>query len=134
MKKKVWNTDSVPDRATGLWLRLNPKSGSITFSRDLANKLDLKKMGINLIQDEDRQQDWYIEKSGDNKAFRVRQKSTATSYPQFIVQSTILCRAILNSAKLELVSTRFLVADQPVEKDTWAIITKSAKQLTKSEE
>lgn len=138
MKRKIFNRENTPPkttRATGFWLRIHPKSGGITFSKDLAVHLELNKnFGVNFIQVEDRPKDWYIEKSKDEAAFRVRVKATPKKTEgNFIIQSTVLAREILTSLNAgtatdeRLASTRFLVATEPVEKNLYAIITKSAE-------
>jgi hypothetical protein len=127
MKRKVWNKTSVPQtKSMGSWIRIHPKSGGITFSNGLATALKLTDNGINFIQDEDRPADWYIEVSKDKEAFEVRSKKANAFDKAFIIQSTALARTILSSIGLDMVSTRFMVATEPIEKNTWAIITKSA--------
>jgi len=124
MKRKTYNKISVPTfRKTGTWIRINPKNGAINFSQEIAAKLDLKNQGVNFIQDEENQQDWYIETSQDENAFTVRIIAGKIT----LVQSTTLARAILKSLELEPVTTRFNVSTEPVEENLYAIITKSAK-------
>jgi len=129
MKRKVFNQTSVPDqRPTGYFIRINPKNGGFVFSRELGDMLNLKQYGVNFIQDEERPSDWYLEKSSDANAFKVRFKKTNSDnrYQQYILQSSFLAREILKSAGLPIDSTRLMVASEPIEKDLYAIITKSA--------
>jgi hypothetical protein len=132
MKKKIWNKASVPtQKATGYWIRVQPKSGGITFSNDLARCLQLTTNGINFVQDEDRLSDWFIELSKDENAFMVRSKKSNQWDRSFILQSTALAREILKSINSEMVSTRFIVAAEPIEENVYAIITKSAAHSKK---
>ncbi len=127
MKRKVWNRDSVPaTRATGLYIRIAPKSGTITLSKDLADLI--KKPAVNFIQDESRPVDWYIEPSTDPSAFVIRNKSNAKLESGSIVQNSAISREILKSSKLKLESTRFMVSADYTEGGGYAILTKSAKQ------
>lgn len=131
MKRKVWNQISVPQqKTTGLYLRLDAKSGSIVFSFDLVKALQLDKNRVNFIQDEDRPCDWYIELTESTDAFIIRSKDKSKSDKSSIVQSTVLCRAILTSIGVEG-SARVLVATDPIEKNLYAILTTSAIQLSK---
>jgi hypothetical protein len=127
MKRKVWNKANVPQtKSTGSWIRIHPKSGGITFSNDLATALKLSSNGVNFIQDEERPGDWYIEVSKDKDAFEVRSKKANEHDKAFIIQSTALARTILSSIGIDMVSTRFMVATEAIERNTYAIITKSA--------
>jgi len=127
MKRKVWNKDSVPEtRVTGLYIRVAPKSGTITLSKDLAELI--KKPGINFVQDEARPLDWFIEPSAETSAFLIRSKSNAKMQSGYVVQNSAICREILKSSKLKLESTRFMVAAEFTDGGGYAILTKSAKQ------
>lgn len=128
MKRKVFNSVNTPSvKATGLYLRVSPKSGAFNFSKELADKLKLDSHRINIIQDEEKPADWYIEVTKDQAAFEVRRK-TQTEDPYYILQSTFLARTILKESKLPEESTRFMVAAEPVERNLYAILTKSAKK------
>lgn len=128
MKRKIWNQTSIPNtRPTGLYISVNPKSGGMSFSKDLTEKLQQMGGGINLIQDEDRPTDWYIEVSKDTEAFQIRVKPETTSG---IIQSTHLVRELLTTCGLEKKSYRFMVAAEPIEKNLYAILTKSANHRT----
>lgn len=131
MKKKVFNQQSiVGTRPTGLFIRMNPRSGAITFSKDLAAKLELTKKdaGIQIIQDEERPSDWYIELSTSPEAFKTRSKFKNISA---LIQSCYLVRQVLTSCDLDTTrSYKFLVAPDPVD-GMYAIITKSAQTKLK---
>lgn len=128
MKRKVFNSVNTPSvKATGLFLRISPKSGQFNFSRELADKLKLDSHRINIIQDEEKPADWFIEVTKDDAAFLVRRKKE-TDVPQYVMQSTFLAREILKESKLPEESTRFMVASEPIERNLFAILTKSAKK------
>jgi hypothetical protein len=98
MKKKIWNKTNVPSiKASGCWMRINPKSGALIFSGDLVELLNLQKHGVEFIQDEERPADWYVQPSKDSEAFTPRFKKANKHDRTCIVQSTSLARTILKS-------------------------------------
>lgn len=61
MKKKVYNSLQSGGRTQkpGNWISINPANGAIRLSSDFSKLLKGQK--INVVQDEERPKDWYIE-------------------------------------------------------------------------
>lgn len=126
MKTFDSNSFLYATRHTGFYLRVDPRSGSISFSRELF--VAFNSSGIKFNQDENNPMEWFIEPSEKENAFKFRQSASKTS----LIQSCPLAREILSSCNLPLVTTRFLVSNEPSDHG-FAIITKSAKQKEKLE-
>lgn len=126
MKKKILNQSTAREYSKGgLYISISGTAGVIGVSKDLGDKLKLAKLGVNFVQDEDHPIDWYLQASNDINAFRVRSDDKAPYY--YTVQSSHVCRQILDSCSLEKKTHRFIVSGEPVEGDLYPIITKSAK-------
>lgn len=125
MKKKIWNleTTKVP-HPTGLWISVKPRSGNISFSRDLVAMIGLHEKKVVFIQDEDRPQDWYLDVSKDGNAIPVRHSKTLNH----MIQSSVLMRAIFKSCGITEEHThRFTIGEKT--KDGYSIITKTARAI-----
>jgi len=97
------------------------------MSGELCTKLKTSK--VNLIQDEAKPENWFIEPATakDDNAFELRFKKESYG-ANGMLQSSFLAREILSSSKLEVTSTKLLVGSE-IEKDAgYPIITKSGKQ------
>lgn len=129
MKKKVYNINTIPaTRATGYAISINPKNGSIMFSKELGDLLVLKGKKVNFIQDEERPTDWYLEPTDDKYAIPIRAKKSGGKNGGFMVQSSYLVRELIKICNLENTGQRIIVANEPVEKTMYPIITKSGKK------
>jgi len=130
MKKRIFNQTTTPQNVRGpgqCLVSLYPKSGNINFSKKLSEvlKLNDENQRINIIQDEDRPKDWYIELTSDADGFTPRVKKAA-KYNQYVIQNSHLCRLILKECGLPEETVAFVVATEPVQENLFAIITKSA--------
>jgi hypothetical protein len=125
MKKKIFNkvnTSRGGSTSPGYWIRIH-LTGTITFSRAVSTEI-IKEGGFNLVQDEDRPQDWYIEISDSEHAFKLRLKKANNWDKTSVIQNAAMARAILSSCDIEK-SARFLVSANEAE-GMYAILTKSA--------
>ncbi len=127
MKKKVFNRTNILSKRGGTHPIIDPilvirKSGHIVFSAALVKALSLDKNTIEFVQDDDRPKDWYIEISSGVDSIRLR----PTKSQSFYFQSAWLVKMILESMSLPAATYRILVVTEPVEKNLYAILTKSA--------
>ncbi len=105
------------------------KTGLISFSRNSVESLNLKQNDrVELIQDEDNPQDWYVVTVENEGGFILR-KGT---YGQLLFNSSMVVDLIQKSLPLELRkdSLTFLIASQPEEiegEKIYAILTSSIK-------
>ncbi len=128
MKLKIYNkANSATLRKGKPTVRVNSKSGAISFNTFATMELGLvTDTGLEIVQDENRPQDWYIMKSDSDSAFKARPK--ALTRDGFIIQSVVLSKAILKSVNADSTSASFLIGTVPVVHDgveLYAIITKS---------
>lgn len=132
MKKKIWNTASIPSsRETGFWLSLLPSSGKIVLCAELSEKLQLAKgFRINFIQDEDRPADWYIETTKDKDGILFKVDLANKKRNLYCAQKKALVLTMLETLSLEQQSYRIRVSREPQDK-MLPIITKSAKPLNR---
>lgn len=132
MKKKIFNSINVVGRggnnSAGCWVRVHNK-GCITFSKAAVEGIGLQDTGFVIVQDEDRPQDWYIEKSNEPVAFKLRTKEANKWDKTYLFQSSSMAREILSSLGIEK-SARFMMSIVPNDDGCYAIITKSAKSKT----
>lgn len=130
MKKKVFNQTTTPrgTRSAGNVFSIYPKSGTMKFSADLVRNLKIDtETKVNIIQDEERPKDWYIELTKESDGLQVKEKKSASGkFKEYVIQSIFLSRLILKESELPEKTIRLLVATEPVEKNMHAIITKSA--------
>ncbi|MEJ7644310.1 MAG: hypothetical protein WKF87_06925 [Chryseolinea sp.] len=128
MNKKIWNleTTSLP-RPTGEWISIKPKSGTISFSRDLVKNLQLDGKAVNFVQNEDDPADWYLVVSQDKHAIPIRlnRKPGGQYGVNYMIQSAVITRAILSSCKLEGFTQHIKIG--PITDDGYPILTKSAR-------
>ena len=127
MKKKIWNSKSIPSGTTayGNSILISP-AGTIAFSTQLSAFLK-SKPSVNFIQDEDKPSEWFIEQTSEGDAIKLRVETNGN----YKVQSAFLAKEILRTCNLfTKKSVRMFVATEAVEKNLFAIITKSAKEST----
>jgi hypothetical protein len=126
VKTKIYDRLSIPASASkGIAkISVNPKYGLFRISIQLAQQLRLKDEDNKIIflQDEDRPTDWYIRVTKERNGFQVKPDGKT-----FFVRNRYLSRFILQSCNLEIKSCSFMVSEKESEKNTYAIITKSAK-------
>ena len=135
MKIKIFNKiNSQLVREGQATVRMNTKTGMISFSKSVCKNLGLKdKTKVLFIQDEENPKDWYIVVTKSDEGmickYRVRRDQ---HYETTTVQSTYICREIAKSCNIEVISFSFLIAATPTTEhnmDMYAIITDSVNTL-----
>jgi hypothetical protein len=121
MKRKVFNVKSL--KLAGLpgnWVSVD-KKGTMLFSRDFTTLVKGKK--VNIIQDEDKPKDWYIEITPDAEGIPV---NFVEKLERCSIQSSTISREILGSLDLPEQRYRFVIGAKPEAGQMYALITKSA--------
>lgn len=105
------------------------KYGVITFSRSLTKSLDVKKGEyLEIAQDEDTPQDWYLRKgSGDSDHFRINGPK-AKKYKSLYLCSAGLGNALRKSLNITLRETIRFPVSEPNQEGWHAILTKSIEK------
>jgi len=133
MKRKVWNTATVPlgNRAKSTIPTMTlGRAGGIHFNTVADELLKLDQHKLNFIQDEERPADWYLEITKANEAFSVR-----TAKKDKMLQSIALVREICISCGLDPDCGYTLqIAKEASERNVYAILTKSARPTRKAKE
>lgn len=117
MKLKEFNLDNAKFQHTGKpSVRVNQKSGVISFSAEAADLIGLKDgVGIFILQDEESTRDWYISVSTHEIAIPVRNKKTGRCFNSTFLAKMILKSAVKGgSAPLTGNSASFLISKNPV--------------------
>lgn len=133
MKTKIWNTkNTAAITATGNWISIKPKSGTMGLSRDLCRSIGLKSATmINFIQNEEKPREWFIEITKDPASFRLREHKVNKSC---ILQSIVLARAIFSSLGLDNETTyRIPISTTKDEHNRYPLITSNAKKVNHKE-
>lgn len=130
MKLKSFNQANAKQHRAGVpSVRLNAKSGTITFSSAFSDATGIKAgCHIEISQDEERPTDWYVHLSPNPDAFVVRQKDKV--YSPITIQSTTLVRGVFTSLNESEESVSYRMSIIPLEVDgmkLYAIITKAKK-------
>lgn len=138
MKLKIFNaknTVSEIGKYQREWMvMMNHRSGTIFFSKECANTLELVNKNVVMVQDEESPRDWYL-CIGDVKTddcLHVR-LTTSKSAPRVCIQSVVLVRTIMESIDVLDGSVKMILAKEPTEHHMagdfklYALITKSGK-------
>ncbi len=128
MKLKSYNPETLPVSSKGKpAMYLNSKAGILHISAAAAEKLGLKEGDfIELSQDEDEPQDWYLSKT--KKGFGLRNKKKGSAEQGLIFSNKALTKLIFESVEYDQKSGRCLFGAEPVtlkNVDYWPIITAS---------
>jgi hypothetical protein len=111
-------------------IRLNSKTGLITFNVSVSSNLGLKEGSkIEFIQDEDSPVDWYVVADKDIENAFICRKAKAGS--GMFISSVFLVKEIFESCKIQETSVKILVSKFPIIKEglrLFALITKSYKK------
>ena len=105
------------------------KYGVITFSRSLTKSLGVKKREyIEIAQDSDTPQDWYLRKgSGDSDHFRISGPK-AKKYKSLYLCSQGLSKALKKSLNITLRETIRFPVSEPNSEGWHAILTKALEK------
>lgn len=122
MKRKVFNSLALGQRYAkrGNYISIKP-SGVIVFSDDMTPILKDKK--INIVQDEDRPIDWYVEVTKEVTGISVK---FADKINRCTIQSSAICRAILESLELEGPHV-IMISSESSDGGMYALLTKTAE-------
>jgi len=129
MKLKEFNLDNAKFQHTGKpSVRINQKSGVISFSAEAATLIGLKDgTGIVILQDEETSRDWYVVVSEKESAIPVRIKKAGCCFNSSYLAKLILKSAVKGgTAPLTGNSASFLISRNPVQDtgtDLYLIIT-----------
>lgn len=126
MKLKSYNPETLPVSSKGKpAMYLNSKAGMLHISAAAAEKLGLKEGDfIELSQDEDEPQDWYLSKT--KKGFGLRNKKKGSAEQGLIFNNTALTKLIFESVGYQEQTGRVLFGAEPVtvnKVDYWPVIT-----------
>lgn len=127
MKLKIYNRQTVQTTSKGeARISLALKTGVIYFTKQAVSDLKITDGGtVQLLQDESRTQDWYIQPNVEN-GFKLK----ATKDGVLSFSSCGVVRAVFESVKFTGNSANMIVSSNPIEEDgssLYAIITKSIK-------
>lgn len=128
MKLKAYNKANCAGVHSGAAsIRINKRVGLISLSKEASDRIGIKPgCRIELLQDEDRKEDWYVTTDLGGDGFPVRGKeNNGVSF-----NSTSLAKAMLNSLNWDDPGATIMVGAEPVKHDgmeLWPLITKSIR-------
>lgn len=126
MKLKSFNPETLPVSSKGKpAMYINSKAGMFHISATAAEKLELKEGdSIELHQDEEQPQDWYLSKT--KKGFGLRNKKKGSDEQGLNFNNTALAKLIFESVGYKAQTGRVLFGAEPtVIKSVayWPVIT-----------
>ena len=133
MKFRIYSPENCGykgGRKSNPTIRFSRKSGTVSLSIKTCEILGIKNGdSVLFLQDETREQDWYIQKAIDGNGFIIRNKSVVPEKPIHspIFNSAFLVQKLKDSLKIETDNFIFPIATVPAdesENPIYAIITK----------
>lgn len=124
MKLKKYNRKDCHMREAGSATVRVSRTGTFAFSKKAIEAMGITEgTRLNLLQDEDRPKDWYVEKTTDPEGLRVRKYKDG-----MMAAGAAIARQLLTSLDVpaDKKSMGFMLASEPIEEGCFAIITSSA--------
>jgi len=125
MKLKEFSLSSIGQNNRIPRIRINGKSGSVTFNNPAVRRLNLNSGdGITFHQDEDQMTDWYIKPEKKEGSFTVKRFTNANGFSCTNLAREML-RTMVGVSEMSK-SHSFIVSGKPYE-GYYAIIAKTKK-------
>ncbi len=125
MKLRKFNRETCRIRPDGHPYFSVSKGGIIRINREGSKLLQLKSGDkINILQDEERPKDWYVEKTTDELGLIMRDTNKNSG---LVCNASAIAAEMIRSLSLSLKTTTMRIAPKPAEGEIYAILTGSGK-------